>query len=347
MTVFKTAFLASLRAGSGVVVARLEDGSWSAPSFVTLGGAGLGSQLGIELIDFVFILNDHAAVRTYAGSGTISLGGNVSIAAGPVGRNAEAAGAVSSRGAAAIFTYSKTQGLFAGVSLEGSYMGTRNDVNAKVYRRSNLTPSELLDGSVPPTPVADPLMRILRSRVFAPPAAPGMFNDRPVYDDRHDDVIWEGRRGDGFGEGILQSPSARRKTWADDVARSWPPGYPSINTAPSPARASTFSDATASRRVGGTSDGLSYLRRDQPPGRPTAAKPIFEPRAASTSTNLGPDQVRAKFRFDADQPGDLSFRKGDIITVVKRTDSLEDWWTGRIGPKEGIFPSNYVEVTSF
>ena len=344
MTVFKTAFLASLRAGSGLVVARLEDGSWSAPSFVTLGGAGFGGQLGIELADFVFILNDHAAVRTYAGSGTISLGGNVSIAAGPVGRNAEAAGAVSSRGAAAIFTYSKTQGLFAGVSLEGSYIGTRNDVNAKVYRRSSLTPSELLDGSVPPTPAADPLMQILRSRIFAPPATPGMFNDRPVYDDRHDDIIWEGRRGDGFGEGLLQSPSARRKTWADDVTRSWPPDYPSNKTVPSPPRASTFSDATAGR---GMSDGLSCIRLDKPPGRPTAVKPTFKPRTASTSTKLGPDQVRAKFRFDAHQPGDLSFRKGDIITVVKRTESLEDWWTGRIGPKQGIFPSNYVEVASF
>lgn len=57
-----------------------------------------------------------------------------------------------------------------------------------------------------------------------------------------------------------------------------------------------------------------------------------------------PGQAVAKFTFDADQPGDLGFKKGEIITIVKRTESEADWWTGRIGGREGIFPSNYVEL---
>jgi len=65
-------------------------------------------------------LNDAAAVTTFAQAASVSLGGNVSIAAGPVGRNAEAAGAVSLKSVSGIFSYSKTKGLFAGVSLEGS-----------------------------------------------------------------------------------------------------------------------------------------------------------------------------------------------------------------------------------
>ena len=52
----------------------------------------------------------------------------------------------------------------------------------------------------------------------------------------------------------------------------------------------------------------------------------------------------AKFTFDADQPGDLGFKKGDVITIVKRTESEADWWTGRLEGREGIFPSNYVEL---
>ena len=79
------------------------------------------------------ILNDANAVKTFAQAGSISLGGNVSIAAGPVGRNAEASGNASLRSVAAVFSYSKTKGLFAGVSLEGSVIVERRDANAKFY----------------------------------------------------------------------------------------------------------------------------------------------------------------------------------------------------------------------
>ena len=82
-------------------------------------------------------------------------------------------------------------------------------------------------------------------------------------------------------------------------------------------------------------------RKGPPPGRPMAPKPTFGGGAKSAA---GPGQAVAKFAFDADQPGDLGFKKGEIITIVKRTESESDWWTGRIGDREGIFPSNYVEV---
>ncbi|GME95527.1 unnamed protein product [[Candida] boidinii] len=89
MTVLKAGFLFSGRAGSGVVVARLPDGSWSAPSALVTAGAGAGGQIGAELTDFVFILNTDAAVESFAQYGSVTLGGNVSVAAGPLGRNAE------------------------------------------------------------------------------------------------------------------------------------------------------------------------------------------------------------------------------------------------------------------
>ncbi|KAG9512768.1 DUF500-domain-containing protein, partial [Aureobasidium melanogenum] len=170
MTVFKAGFLGSGRFGSGVIVARLADGSWSAPSAIGTVGGGFGGQIGFELTDFVFILNDAAAVRTFAQAGSITLGGNVSIAAGPVGRNAEAAGAASLKGVAGIFAYSKTKGLFAGISLEGSAMIERRDANEKMYNR-RVTARALLEGAVPVPPQAEPLMRVLNSRIFAGNAA--------------------------------------------------------------------------------------------------------------------------------------------------------------------------------
>lgn len=72
-------------------------------------GGGFGGQIGFELTDFVFILNDHRAVTSFAQVGSLTLGGNVSLAAGPVGRNAEAAGSASLKSVAGIFSYSKTK----------------------------------------------------------------------------------------------------------------------------------------------------------------------------------------------------------------------------------------------
>jgi hypothetical protein len=334
--------------GSGLVVARLGDGSWSAPSAIFTTGAGFGGQVGAELTDFVFILNDAAAVRTFSQAGSITLGGNVSIAVGPVGRNAEAAGAASTRGVAGIFSYSKTKGLFAGVSLEGSVLVERKDANEKLYGR-RITARELLEGAVRPPPAAAPLMRVLNSRVFAGRASSlsqdDMYNDIPVYDDRHDDLVWEGRRGPGFREGTRGGRTSattedtyeyhdrpqRASTWADDVYDRQPGSAGVIRSATTHAIPNeTFElhqDDYGQRR----SDGDHKPKTA--PGRPTAPKPRFVPKATP-----GANQAIALFNFEADQPGDLGFKKGEIITITKRSDSRNDWWTGKIGDRTGIFP---------
>jgi hypothetical protein len=77
-TVVKAGFLFSGRAGSGIVVARLEDGSWSAPSAIGTGGMGFGGQIGAEITDFVVVLNNKMAVRSFATGGNVTLGGNLS-----------------------------------------------------------------------------------------------------------------------------------------------------------------------------------------------------------------------------------------------------------------------------
>jgi len=286
----------------------------------------------------------------------------VSIAAGPVGRNAEAAGAASLKGVAGIFSYSKTKGLFAGVSLEGSGFIERRDANEKMYGR-RFTARELLGGSVPVPPAAEPLMRVLNSRIFSGvaggAAAPdNMYNDVPVYDDRHEDVVWQGRTGSAFGEGVRSNKTGapseaggdydyrdrpqRASTWQDDVYDRSPAPSQGINRSFT-GRANpneTFDSLETRSRSGSGFAGDEYSYSDKPkPSRPTAPKPKFGQRAS-----MGPNQAVAKFTFEADQAGDLGFKKGEIITILKKTENETDWWTGRIGEREGIFPSNYVET---
>ena len=343
MTVLKAGFLGSGRFGSGVVVARLSDGSWSAPSAIATGGAGFGGQIGFELTDFVFILNDSNAVKSFAQAGSITLGGNVSIAAGPVGRNAEAAGSASLKSVSGIFAYSKTKGLFAGVSLEGSIIVERRDANEKMYN-SRITARQLLGGGVRPPPEADPLMRVLNSRVFAGTGYNGqdaMYNDIPIYDDAYSDT---GGRSPGGARSSVASPPpdyeyrdrpSRANTWNDDVYdrdnqfNASNTGVPSRSFSTRANPAETFESITSRRNTihDQFNDGTSK------PARPLAPKPTFKPKPT-----VGQGQAVALYTFDAAQAGDLGFKKGEVITIVKRTESETDWWTGRIGDREGIFP---------
>lgn len=159
--------MGSARLGSGILIARLDDGTWSAPSAIALAGLGGGGQVGFELADFVFILRDEGAVRAFSQSGTFTLGGNISLAFGPIGRIAEGAEAAGSKGAGGIYAYSTTRGLFGGVSLEGSVLVERSGANRKLYG-GDVTAHQLLSGAIQPPPEADPLMEILNSHMFSP-----------------------------------------------------------------------------------------------------------------------------------------------------------------------------------
>lgn len=283
----------------------------------------------------MFILNDAAAVRTFSQQGSITLGGNVSIAAGPVGRNAEAAGAASLKGVAGIFSYSKTKGLFAGVSIEGSVLIERRDANEKLYN-SRITARQLLEGGVRPPPEADSLMRVLNSRVFAGAkkhSSSAMYNDIPIYDDSYESV--EGRRRPGSmaspDSDNYQDKTKRSSTWNDDIYDQQPSTAPpgrSFSTRANPNE--TFDRLSARRQTVGE----DFAYSDRRPGRPTAPKPQFK----SRPSQLGKDQAVALFTFDPAQDGDLGFKKGDVITITKRTENASDWWTGRIGDREGVFP---------
>jgi len=155
MTVIKAGFVFSGRGGKGVVMARTKNG-WSGPSAIGTGGAGFGFQIGAEVTEFVIILNTDAAVQAFSQDANVALGGSLSVAAGPIGRSVEAG----IMPVAAIYTYSQSQGLFAGIALEGTVIGVRNDANAAYYGRP-VTPGEILSGKVRPPAGADRLRKVL------------------------------------------------------------------------------------------------------------------------------------------------------------------------------------------
>ena len=153
--VLKIGFGVSGKGGQGVVVARTAHG-WSGPSFMGLGGAGWGLQIGAELSDFVFVLNNDAAIRAFSRDGNVKIGADVSAAAGPVGRDLQAGVTPT----AAVYTYSRSKGLFAGVSLEGAIIGTQKTANARYYGRA-VSARSILGGRVTPPNGAQRLLGAL------------------------------------------------------------------------------------------------------------------------------------------------------------------------------------------
>jgi lipid-binding SYLF domain-containing protein len=155
MTVTKGGFIFSGRGGTGIVIARTDKG-WSGPSAIGTGGIGFGFQAGVQISELVILLNTPEAVNAFSKGGNVTLGGALSIAAGPVGRDAEGSLTLG----AAMYTYSRSQGLFAGVSLEGTVIGTRSETNAAYYGKP-VEASEILAGKVPPPAGAKKLLEVL------------------------------------------------------------------------------------------------------------------------------------------------------------------------------------------
>jgi lipid-binding SYLF domain-containing protein len=155
LTVIKAGFIFSGRGGTGIVLARTSSG-WSGPSAIGNGGIGVGFQAGAQMTEFVIVLNTPNAVQAFSQYGNFSLGADLSVAAGPVGRNA----AVDVLPLAAVYTYSCSQGLFAGVSLEGTVIAARNDANAAYYGRA-VTPADILSGKANPPAGASKLINLL------------------------------------------------------------------------------------------------------------------------------------------------------------------------------------------
>ena len=137
----KAGFIVGGRYGVGVLSVRDEKRNWSNPAFFTLMGGSLGFQIGAQSTDVVLIFRTVRSLDSIT-SGKFTLGADAAAAAGPVGRRAEASTDLQLK--AEILSYSRSRGLFAGISLEGSSLQVDDKSNSAFYNMAGLTPMQIL-----------------------------------------------------------------------------------------------------------------------------------------------------------------------------------------------------------
>ena len=130
------------RRGRGLVSVKNPDGTWSNPSFVTLTGASIGFQAGVQSADVVLVFRSDRGLDSIV-NGKITLGADAGVAAGPVGRNA--ATTTDGQLKAEIWSWSRARGLFAGVALDGAVLSIDDAANEAVYGRDT-TPRMIFEG---------------------------------------------------------------------------------------------------------------------------------------------------------------------------------------------------------
>lgn len=148
------AFVFGGKYGKGIVLCRTGPRTWSAPAFVMVGGGSFGLQIGGSSTDLILVFRNRGGLRKLL-SDKFKIGGQATAAAGPVGRNAEASTDLQLH--AQILSYSRSRGLFAGISLNGAVFQPDNDGNVALY--GHVTPEEILNGKVTPTSDADGLLK--------------------------------------------------------------------------------------------------------------------------------------------------------------------------------------------
>jgi lipid-binding SYLF domain-containing protein len=144
--VVKAGFVVGGRRGRGLIAVRTRDGSWSHPSFISLTGGSLGFQAGVQSADVILVFRSDKGVDSIV-NGKFTLGADASVAAGPVGRSAQAS--TDEQLKAEIYSYSRARGLFAGVALDGTRLGIDNKSNQAVYGQGN-TARAIIEGRAGP-----------------------------------------------------------------------------------------------------------------------------------------------------------------------------------------------------
>lgn len=138
--VVKGAFGLGGQWGKGLMSQRQEDGHWSPPTYVEIGGGSFGLQIGVQASDVVLVFTDESGIKGLL-KGKVKIGADASATAGPVGRKAEVGTDILLR--SGMFAYSRSKGLFAGISLDGSVVSIDEDANRKVYQK-NVTAEDIL-----------------------------------------------------------------------------------------------------------------------------------------------------------------------------------------------------------
>ncbi len=161
--VIKAGFIIGGSYGKGLLSVKDAQGRWSPPVFIKLAAGSLGWQAGAQSTDVILVFKTPQSVDGIV-RGTFTLGADAAVAAGPVGRRGEAATDLDLK--AEIYSYSRSRGLFAGVSLEGSKLDVDRDANAAYYGRS-IRGREIIDGGAA-APASAAKLRQALERATAP-----------------------------------------------------------------------------------------------------------------------------------------------------------------------------------
>lgn len=163
-SVLKGAFVIGGSYGRGAMTCRTGEhytGPWSAPSMMALEGASVGLQIGGQATDFVLLVMNPRGAHSILKS-KVKLGGDASVAAGPKGRTASAESDVTLR--AEVLSYSRSRGLFAGISLEGSTVRPDSDANERIYGKKLSAEEIIFKGAVAVPPPAQKLVSYLNRK---------------------------------------------------------------------------------------------------------------------------------------------------------------------------------------
>ena len=154
----KGGFVFGAEHGRGVATCRTDKGRWSAPAFFVITGGSWGAQIGVESSDLVLLIMNDRGMQDLLSS-KFKLGANGAVAAGPVGRDAEAS--TDWKMKAEVLTYSRTRGLFAGLTLDGAVIKADESSTVALYER-NVGFREVLMGHVRPPAAADGFLATVR-----------------------------------------------------------------------------------------------------------------------------------------------------------------------------------------
>ena len=140
----KGGFIVGVNFGRGVLMVRRPDRTWSPPVMVTMGGGSLGFQAGVQSADIVLVFATPQSLRGILNGQKVTLGADASVALGPVGRQANAG--TDAQLGAEIYSYARSRGLFAGVSVGGADLAIDNNADAVLYGRFGVTPADVFEG---------------------------------------------------------------------------------------------------------------------------------------------------------------------------------------------------------
>ncbi|KAF7902187.1 uncharacterized protein EAF01_007485 [Botrytis porri] len=159
-TTMRSGLWVSGAGGSGVLIAKNENGQWSPPSGILVHTLGVGFMAGIDIYDCVIVINDRKALEAFSKL-RVSLGGEISVVAGPVGSGAILESELL-KSRKPLFSYMKSRGLYAGAQVDGTIIIERNDENARYYGKK-LPVARILQGNVPSLPpTAELLMEVVK-----------------------------------------------------------------------------------------------------------------------------------------------------------------------------------------